>query len=73
MSGLEIPEALNSAIGQSPFALAGIYIARYFIRKHEQAVEKLVSTFEQEVKACEERYNVVFTELMKIKDKIGGF
>lgn len=72
MAGIELSDALNNAIGQSPYAAAGIYIARFFIRRHEEAVQKLVSTFEAEVKACEERYNVVFDELMKIKDKLSG-
>lgn len=72
MAGFEFSEALTNALSQSPYAAAGVYIARFFIRRHEEAVQKLVSTFESEVKSCEARYNVVFAELMKIKDKIGG-
>lgn len=65
-------EVLTKLLSDAPLALAAIYIARMYMQKHEQAMAKLVSVFEQEVKACEERYNMVFTELMKLKDKLAG-
>ncbi|MCE3234525.1 MAG: hypothetical protein K0Q50_705 [Vampirovibrio sp.] len=67
---MDINKTLESLISQSPFVAAGIYIAKIFIQKHESAINKLLETFESEVKSCEARYEMVFKELMEIKDKI---
>lgn len=67
---MDIQTILQTLLMQSPLAAASLYIAHLFIKKHEEAVQKIVCTFEAEVKACEERYEMVFLELMKIKEQI---
>lgn len=68
MADITIPEAFMGLLSQSPLALAGVYVAHFFMKKHESAMAKLLTTFENEVKACDARYAQVFAELMKIKD-----
>lgn len=63
-------QLVETIVAQAPLAGVGIYVARMYMEKHEQAVQKLVATFEGEVKACENRYQMVFDELMKLKDRI---
>lgn len=67
---LTIQTAIIRLLEQSPLAFAGFMIAKIYMEKHETAIQKLVSTFENEVKACEERYKMVFAELMDIKRKL---
>ena len=72
MAGIELSEVVNSFVAQSPLAGAAIWIAHFYMKKHEEVVAKLVATFEAEVRTCEERYKFVFTELMKLKDRVDG-
>jgi len=67
---LMVETAVLRLLEQSPLALTGFMIAKIYMEKHEKAIDKLVSTFENEVKVCEERYKIVFAELMKIKSEL---
>lgn len=65
-----MPEVLWNMLSQSPLALAGIYVSHLFMSKHEKAMQKLIETFEKEVQACEARYQMVWEELMKLKERV---
>lgn len=55
--------------GQYGGLLLAIYICYQFMTRFEKTTERLIGAFEQEVKACEERYNIVMTELLKLKER----
>jgi len=67
---MNLETVTEQIVTQLPFAGAGLYIAKMYMEKHEAAVQKLLSTFEKEVQACEARYQMVFDELMKLKEKV---
>ncbi len=66
----DFSHTLETVITQCPLAGVALYAAKVYMEKHESAIQKLVSTFEAEVKACEARYSQVFEELMNLKAKI---
>ena len=68
MADGELKSIFKDFIVQFPLAGAAVWIAHVFMKKHEQVVEKLVSTFEAEIKTCDERFKYVLEEVMKIKD-----
>lgn len=41
-----------------------------FLRRFEKTTERLLQTFEEELKSCNRRYEMVFAELMKMKDRM---
>lgn len=68
----DIDSAFQTFLSQTPLAGAALWVAREFIRKHENVVQKLMETFENSNKSCEQRYQQVFDELMKIKESISN-
>ncbi len=64
----ELSQAFLNLIVQMPLAGVGLYIAQVFLKREEEKYNKLIATFETEIKSCEQRYSMVFQELMKIKD-----
>lgn len=75
------PELFRQLVLQMPFAGAGLLAAWYFQNKSEIKTNKLISVFEksladmqqmtsEEVTRCEARYTQVFSELMRIKEKL---
>jgi hypothetical protein len=68
---IDFDSMVNAVVPQIPLVAAAIGVAKHYLTKHEELVQKLVSTFESEIKACEDRYAMVFSELMKLKDKVG--
>lgn len=67
---MNIESISEQLITQAPFAGVGLYVAKLYMEKHEAAIQRLLTTFEKEVQACESRYQMVFDELMKLKDQI---
>jgi len=67
---MNLESVIEQLITQAPLAGTAVYVARMYMQKHETAIQKLIATFEGEVKACEARYGIVFAELMKLKDKL---
>lgn len=67
---LDFEKLMEQFVIQFPIAGAGIYIAKLYMNKHEMAISKLISTFESEVKGCEERYNKILDEVMRLKEKL---
>lgn len=63
-------QAFETFVAQAPLAGAAVYVAKIYMKKHEEAVNKLMTVFEAEIKACEGRYQMVFDELMKLKEKL---
>jgi len=66
----DLEQTLVNLVSQAPLAGVGVYVAKMYMEKHEAAINKLVATFEAEIKACEGRYEMVFKELLNIKDKL---
>jgi hypothetical protein len=69
---MNLDALVENLVTQAPLAGVGVYVAKLYMEKHEAAIQKLLATFEGEVRACEVRYQMVFDELMKLKDKLGG-
>lgn len=67
---MNIDQVFESLLTQSPIAGVCAIAARYYMKKHSDIVQQLVSSFEASNKGCEERYQQVFSELMKIKESI---
>ena len=59
------PEML---IGPAGGLAISLFFSVSLLKDNKQMMERLVSAFEQEVKACEERYKQVLDELLKLKD-----
>jgi hypothetical protein len=55
-------------IAQSPVCLILWIFLQKSVTELTSANQKLHTTFEAEVKACEARYNFVLQELIKVKD-----
>jgi hypothetical protein len=66
----EMTSLIDQLIVQVPLAGVGLYVGLLFLNKYESTVNRLVQTFEAEVRACEERYKQVFDELMNLKEKV---
>jgi polyhydroxyalkanoate synthesis regulator phasin len=67
---LNFDSALQTLISQAPLAGAGLWVAKWYMSKHQEVVQKLIDTFENNNKLCEERSKQMFDELMKVKDQI---
>lgn len=67
---LDLESAFQTFISQAPLAGAGLWVARWYMSKHQDVVQKLIDTFETNNKLCEERSKQMFDELMKVKDQI---
>lgn len=59
------PEMLIGPVGG---LIVSLYFSVSLLKDNKQMMERLVTAFEQEVKACEERYKQVLDELLKMKD-----
>lgn len=68
----ELDAVLQSVSSQAPMVGASLWIAQQFMRRHQDVVQKLVDTFENNNKLCEERSKQMFDELMKLKDRVEG-
>lgn len=59
----------------SDLPLAGIFwhLMNQAMKKDDIKTEKLIATFEIEIRACEHRYTMVFNELMRLKESVRYF
>jgi hypothetical protein len=67
---LDLETVFQNLLIQSPLAGVALYAAKIYMKKHSDAVEQLVDAFRDSNKSCENRYQAVFAELMKIKDSM---
>ena len=63
----ELGTAIMNAAVQAPLVAVALFIANIYRKDYKSTVNTLMEVFKAEIKACELRYESVFTELMRTR------
>ena len=57
----------ETLIGPASGLAISLFFSFQFLKEYKTATERLTKVFETELKSCNERYELIFNELMKLK------